>query len=77
MKLKSLHLNEKVTQNTSLFTIFWANDFSHFLTLVMSKVSDAYTLLTLDKAMCSFTWENKNVSLIRNFKGIGEIWFLL
>ena len=47
------------------FTIFWANDFSHFLTLVKSKVSDTYTLLTLGKAMCSFTWKNKNVSLIR------------
>ena len=46
------------------FTIFWANDFSHFLTLVKSKVSDTYTLLTLGKAMCSFTWESKNVSLI-------------
>ena len=65
MKLKSLHLNKKVTQNTRVFfTIFWPNDFSHFLTLVKSKVSGTYTLLTLGKAMYSFTWENKNVSLI-------------
>ena len=34
-------------------------------TLIKSKVSDTYTLLTLGKAMCSFTWKNKNVSLIR------------
>ena len=36
-----------------------------FLTLVKSKVSDTYTLLTLGKAMCSFVWEDKIVSLIR------------
>ena len=36
-----------------------------FLTLVKSKVSDTYTLLTLGKAKCSFIWEDKIVSLIR------------
>ena len=45
--------------------MFWANDFSHFLTLVKSKVSDTYNLLTLGKVICFFTWKNKNVSLIR------------
>ena len=65
MKLKSLNLIEKVTQDRVFFTIFWANDFSHFLTLVKSKVSNTYTLLTLGKSMSSFTWKNKNGSLIR------------
>ena len=32
-------------------TNFWPNDFSHFLTLVKSKVFDTYTLPTLGKAM--------------------------